>query len=107
MYVYLSERCCGDPYLQPLGDEYRPDSLNEVFPSSASSCIHHSSNDEVDDVEEEEEDISDDVIDIDRSDLVVIDGDNIDEQVLPEYASPLHMKADSSDKIRKHLTFND
>jgi len=34
-------------------------------------------------VEEEEEDISDDVIDIDRSDLVVIDGDNIDEQVLP------------------------
>ena len=59
------------------------------------------------DEEEEEEDISDDVIDIDRSDLVVIDGDNIDEQVLPEYASPLHMKAGSSNKIRKHLTFND
>ena len=96
----MSERCCGDPYLQPLGDENRPDSLNEVFPSSASSssCIYHSSNDEVDDEEEEEEeeDISDDVIDIDRSDLVVIDGDNIDEQVLQEYASPLHMKAGSS-----------
>ena len=59
------------------------------------------------DEEEEEEGISDDVIDVDRSDLVVIDGDNIDEQVLPEYASPLHMKAGSSNKIRKHLTFND
>ena len=79
---------------------------------SSLSCIYHSGNDEDDDhdeEEEEEEDISDDVIDIDidRSDLVVIDGDNIDEQVLPEYASPLHMKAGSSDKIRKHLTFND
>ena len=90
--------------------EMNTGSLNEVFTSS-SSCIYHSGNDEDDDhdekEEEEEEDISDDVIDIDRSDLVVIDGDNIDEQVLPEYASPLHMKAGSSDKIRKHLTFND
>ena len=51
--------------------------------------------------------MSDDVIDIDRSDLVVIDGNNIDEQILPEYTSPLHMKAGSSNKIRKHLTFND
>jgi len=89
-------------------------SLNEVFPSSSSSSyIYHSDNnedvddDEEEEEEEEEEDISDDVIDIDRSDLVVIDGDNIDEQVLPEYASPLHMKAGSSDRIRKHLTFND
>ena len=91
--------------------EMNTGSLNEVFPSSSLSCIYHSGNDEdVDDdeeEEEEEEDISDDVIDIDRSDLVVIDGDNIDEQVLPEYASPLHMKAGSSNKIRKHLTFND
>ena len=88
--------------------EMNTGSLNEVFPSS-SSCIYHSGNDEDvdDDEEEEEEDKSDDVIDIDRSDLVVIDGDNIDEQVLPEYSSPLHMKAGSSDKIRKHLTFND
>jgi hypothetical protein len=59
------------------------------------------------DEEEQEEDISDDVIDIDRSNLVVIDRNIIAEQVLPEYASPLHMKAGSSDKIRKHLTFND
>jgi hypothetical protein len=91
--------------------EMNTGSLNEVFPSSSSSssCIYHSGNDEDvdDDEEEEEEDISDDVIDIDRSDLVVIDGDNIDEQVLPEYSSPLHMKADSSNEIRKHLTFND
>ena len=90
--------------------EMNTGSLNEVFPSSSSSsCIYHSGNDEDvdDDEEEEEEDISDDVIDIDRSDLVVIDGDNIDEQVLPEYSSPLHMKAGSSDRIRKHLTFND
>jgi hypothetical protein len=90
--------------------EMNTGSLNEVFPSSSSSasCIYHSGNDEDDDdEEEEEEDISDDVIDIERSDLVVIDGDNIDEQILPEYASPLHMKASSSNKIRKHLTFND
>jgi hypothetical protein len=88
--------------------EMNTGSLNEVFTSSSSSCIYHSrSNDEDDDEEEEVEDISDDVIDIDRSDLVVIDGDNIDEQILPEYASPLHMKAGSSNKIRKHLTFND
>jgi hypothetical protein len=59
------------------------------------------------DEEEQEEDVSDDVIDIDRSNLVVIDRNIIAEQVLPEYASPLHMKAGSSDKIRKHLTFND
>ena len=58
------------------------------------------------DEEEQEEDVSDDVIDIDRSNLVVIDRNIIAEQVLPEYASPLHMKAGSSDKIRKHLTFN-
>lgn len=89
--------------------EMNTGSLNEVFTSS--SCKHHSSNDEDDDDEEdeedEEEDISDDVIDVDRSDLVVINGDNIDVQILPEYASPLHMKAGSSNKIRKHLTFND
>jgi hypothetical protein len=53
-------------------------SLKEVFPSSSSSsCIYHSGNDEDVDEDEEEEDIRDDVIDIARSDLVVIDGDTI------------------------------
>lgn len=99
--------------------EMNTGALNEVFTSSSSSCRHHSSNDDEDnddedneedyddEEEEEEKDISDDVIDVDRSDLVVIDGDNIDEQILPSYSSPLHMKAGSSNKIRKHLTFND
>jgi len=84
--------------------EMNTGSLNEML--TTSSSVEHNSNDDDDD-DDEEEDLNADVIDVDSRDLCLIDRDNIDEQLLPEYASPLHMKVGSSNMIRKHLTFTD
>ena len=96
--------------------EINTGSLNEVLASVAINS--HDDNDDDDDDrnyydeddEEDEEDVSDDVIDVSRTELVVIDSDNIDDQLVPNCSSssssPLHTRVGSK-QIRKHLTFND